>query len=104
MPTQKKLSNQSFPCVWAIALLLAFAQACPLPGAEQSSPFSSDPDQALERTSFQTGQAWSPLGNLRSDVAIVYGTDPGLPARIQTWRDHGYRIQVMTGVAWGAYQ
>ena len=59
---------------------------------------------ALERTCFQTGAAWSPQGNLRSDVAIVYGIDTNLPARIATWRDHGYRIHVMTGVAWGEYQ
>ena len=42
--------------------------------------------------------------NLRSDVAIVYGIDAGLPQRIQTWRDRGYRIHVMTGVSWGNYQ
>ncbi|MBI3853882.1 MAG: hypothetical protein HY298_26960 [Verrucomicrobia bacterium] len=68
---------------------------------------SADPDnpqQALERTCFQTGQPWSTVGNLRSDVAIVYGVDPGLPQRIQTWRDRGYRIHVMTGVSWGNYQ
>jgi hypothetical protein len=41
---------------------------------------------------------------LRSDVAIVYGIDPKLSDRIQTWREHGYRIQVMTGVSWGSYQ
>jgi hypothetical protein len=64
----------------------------------------SDPQQVLERTCFQTGQPWSGLGNLRSDVAIVYGIDAGLPSRIRTWRDHGYRIHVMTGVAWGQYQ
>ena len=58
----------------------------------------------LERTCFQTGQAWTPRANLRSDVAIVYGIDTNLPARIASWRDHGYRIQVMTGVAWGQYQ
>ncbi len=66
--------------------------------------FPPDPNQALERTCFQTGGAWSPFGNLRSDVAIVYGIDPQLPDRIQTWRDRGYRIHVMTGVSWGSYQ
>ncbi|MBL9137004.1 MAG: hypothetical protein JNK85_14125 [Verrucomicrobiales bacterium] len=60
--------------------------------------------QSLERTCFQTGGAWSEAGNLRSDVAIVYGIDPGLPARMATWRDRGYRIHVMTGVSWGQYQ
>ncbi|HEY5914031.1 MAG TPA: hypothetical protein VJA21_25870 [Verrucomicrobiae bacterium] len=75
-----------------------------LTAAAASSPFAADPNQPLERTCFQTGQGWSPPGNLRSDVAIVYGIDPKLPDRIQTWRDHGYRIHVMTGVSWGSYQ
>lgn len=60
--------------------------------------------QPPERTCFQTGQAWSPRANLRSDVAIVYGIDTNLPSRIASWRNHDYRIQVMTGVAWGEYQ
>ncbi len=69
-----------------------------------SSPFAQDPGQPEERTCFQTSQPWSPSSNLRSDVAIVYGIDPGLPKRIESWREHGYRIHVMTGVAWGNYQ
>ncbi len=75
-----------------------------LMGAELPPPFPLDPQQDLERTCFQTGQAWSSAGNLRSDVAIVYGIDPGLPARIETWRARGYGIHVMTGVSWGSYQ
>lgn len=66
--------------------------------------FPADSGQSLERTCFQTAEPWSSAGNLRSDVAIVYGVDPGLPQRIQTWRDRGYRIHVMTGVSWGSYQ
>jgi hypothetical protein len=66
--------------------------------------FPSDPNQILERTCFQTGQPWSEKGDLRSDVSLVYGIDATLPQRIQTWRDHGYRIHVMTGVSWGEYQ
>ena len=72
--------------------------------AENPPPFPVDTNQVLERTCFQTGGAWSPQGNLRSDVAIVYGIDTNLPVRIETWREHGYRIHVMTGVAWGEYQ
>ena len=67
-------------------------------------PQAVDPHQALERTCFQTGRAYGDFINLRSDVAIVYGIDSGLPNRIQTWRDRGYRIHVMTGVSWGQYQ
>ena len=75
-----------------------------LQAADLPPSFPPDPQQALERTCFQTGQAWSELGNLRSDVAIVYGIDAGLPQRMRTWRDRGYRVHVMTGVSWGDYQ
>ena len=68
------------------------------------TPYLADPDQALERTCFQTSKPWSPQGNLRADVAIVYGIDAKMSDRIKTWRDRGYRIHVMTGVAWGEYQ
>jgi hypothetical protein len=85
-------------------LSLSLLAAARLVAAEALSPFPPDPDQALERTCFQTGQAWNGFGNLRSDVAIAYGIDAGLPQRIATWRDRGYRIHVMTGVSWGSYQ
>jgi hypothetical protein len=85
------------------ALSLALAAAFGL-AAELPPPFPHDSHQDSERTCFQTGSAWSGTGNLRSDVAIVYGIDAGLPQRIATWRNRGYRIHVMTGVAWGNYQ
>jgi hypothetical protein len=81
---------------WLCVLLLAargFAASFPI-----------DPGQALERTCFQTGSAYRESANLRSDVAIVYGIHAGLPERIKSWRDKGYRIHVMTGVSWGHYQ
>ena len=60
--------------------------------------------RAEERLSFQTFDAWEPRINLNADVAMVYGIDDTLPARIKTWKDKGYVIHVMTGVAWGEYQ
>lgn len=57
-----------------------------------------------ERLSFQTFERWTPRTHLDADVAMVYGIDASLPERIKTWRDRGYRIHVMTGVAWGEYQ
>jgi len=59
---------------------------------------------ADERLSFQTSGPWSPRTNLNADVAMVYGIGPRMPANIETWRDHGYTVHVMTGVAWGQYQ
>ncbi len=63
-----------------------------------------DPDQIKERTSFQEAGPYSDTIDIKSDVVMVYGIDPGLPDRIKTWRDKGYKIHVMTGVAWGSYQ
>jgi len=72
--------------------------------AENPTAFPEDPDQKLERTCFQTSSSWSENGNLRSDVAIVYGIGSDLTNRIQSWRNRGYRIHLMTGVSWGNYQ
>jgi hypothetical protein len=85
--------------LWA-GLLVAFSVLA----AESPPAFPPDPQQRLERTCFQSGAPWSGIANLRSDVVLVYGIDAGLPQRIQTWRDRGYRIHVMTGVSWGSYQ
>lgn len=59
---------------------------------------------APERTVFQTGAPYSDRLNLRSDVAIVYGFDKTMPARVKSWREKGYKVHLMTGVAWGEYQ
>ncbi|HPU28282.1 MAG TPA: hypothetical protein PK458_19045 [Phycisphaerae bacterium] len=63
-----------------------------------------DRPQKEERLSFQAYDAYRPRVHLNADVAMVYGIDESLPDRIQTWRDRGYIIHVMTGVAWGDYQ
>jgi hypothetical protein len=52
---------------------------------------------------FQTSQGWSPRVNVESHQVMVYGIDPTLPERMKSWQDHGYRVSVMTGVAWGRY-
>ena len=88
---------------WTV-LACAFAAFHGASAADNPPPFAGDTNQILERTCFQTGKEWTPKGNLRSDVAIVYGIDTNLPARLATWREHGYRTHVMTGVAWGQYQ
>jgi len=87
------------------ALISAFLLSLAATAAEAPPPASAPwPSNDLERTCFQTSQFWSPQGDLRSDVAIAYGIGTNLAERIATWRDHGYRVHVMTGVAWGQYQ
>ncbi|MHB0998869.1 MAG: hypothetical protein ACYC27_06450 [Armatimonadota bacterium] len=63
-----------------------------------------DPDQIKERTSFQEAGPYGDKIDIKSDVVMVYGVDTGMPDRIKLWKEKGYRIHVMTGVAWGNYQ
>lgn len=83
---------------------LAFSQSDRRCWAANPQAFPEDPASVQERTSFQTSKAWSPQGNLRSDVAMVYGLGKGMPERVKSWRDRGYRVHLMTGVSWGDYQ
>lgn len=62
-----------------------------------------DPNQRLEHTSFQSCENYKPSIDIKSDVAMVYGVNASMPKRIKIWRDEGYIIHVMTGVAWGQY-
>ena len=39
-----------------------------------------------------------------TDLVMVYGLDDTTPQRIARWRDAGYRVHLMTGISWGAYQ
>ena len=35
---------------------------------------------------------------------MAYGIDPSMAERLEQWKQAGYVLQVMTGVAWGEYQ
>jgi hypothetical protein len=78
--------------------------------ATNNSQAQTKPKPAIpntEKTTFQTGGIWKPTTDLRADVAIVYG-DGGRPGqfeeRVKSFRDHGYQLAFMTGMAWGGYQ
>lgn len=55
-------------------------------------------------TGFQTGHAYTPGLHVPADVAIVYGFGNDMPSRLNSWRNAGYEVQLMTGIAWGEYQ
>ncbi|TSJ43703.1 hypothetical protein FO440_05805 [Mucilaginibacter corticis] len=82
-------------------LLLSFA-ASSLAASAQVKPA-----ELPQKTAFQTGSPWIPQIDVRSDMAIVYGTNdhPNMTfeQRVQSWRDHGYQTAFMTGIAWGSY-
>jgi hypothetical protein len=61
------------------------------------------PQRADDTLIFQTSQGWSPRVNVEAGTVMAYGINEDLPTRIRSWKDHGYRVAVMTGVAWGTY-
>lgn len=63
--------------------------------------------KSKEKTSFQASAPWSPDYDIRADIAMVYGiNDDGgkFEERVKSYRDKGYEVQFMTGIAWGQYK
>jgi hypothetical protein len=77
---------------------LIFAASYPFLASAQSVP-----SKTQDRLIFQTGKEWSPRTNINADTVMVYGLDDTTSERIRSWREHGYRVTVMAGVAWGRY-
>ncbi|MFA6831190.1 MAG: hypothetical protein WCR36_02815 [Bacteroidaceae bacterium] len=75
-------------------------------GCKSSTSTIKDPP--IEKTAFQTSSVWKPSIDVRSDVAIIYGTadqdSVTFEQRVASWRDRGYTPHFMTGMAWGKYQ
>lgn len=66
------------------------------------------------KTTFQSSREWRPTIDNRGDAVMVYGVG-GNPSdrkrkghtfeeRVDSWRDRGYVVHFMTGIAWGEYQ
>lgn len=83
---------------------------CSLLGASCAAfaqKYDSTTERPRQKTTFQTSSPWIPQIDVRSDMAIVYGTDDRkgetFEQRVQSWRDKGYQTAFMTGIAWGSY-
>ena len=61
-------------------------------------------DPLPEKTSFQESAPWRAAYDIRSDIAMVYGINESFEERVKSYRDRGYNVQFMTGIAWGDYQ
>ncbi|TKC07980.1 hypothetical protein FA048_12505 [Pedobacter polaris] len=63
--------------------------------------------KSKEKTSFQASAPWSADYDVRADIAMVYGiNDDGgkFEERVKGYRDKGYEVHFMTGIAWGQYK
>lgn len=89
-----------------ILLIFILLIASVYTGKTQQTP-SKDTTISKEKTAFQTAIPWIPQIDVRSDIAIVYGAgdQPGITfeQRVKSWRDRGYQVDFMTGIAWGSY-
>lgn len=65
------------------------------------------------KTTFQSAREWRPTIDNRADAVMVYGvggnpSDRGrklnFEQRVHSWREKGYTVHFMTGIAWGEYQ
>lgn len=56
-----------------------------------------------ERTGFQESGPYHPDYDLQTDFVMVYGIDDTMEERIGQWKEKGYVVHLMTGIAWGTY-
>lgn len=65
------------------------------------------------KTTFQTSREWKPTIDNRAEAVMVYGVGgnpsdrsrkPSLEERVKSWKEKGYTVHFMTGIAWGEYQ
>ncbi|MGN6214630.1 hypothetical protein [Parafilimonas sp.] len=72
--------------------------------AQSYNPAKENPRQ---KTTFQTAHVWIPEIDVRADAAIVYGVSETNQApfeeRVKSWKERGYQVDFMTGIAWGQY-
>lgn len=57
-----------------------------------------------ELTGYQASGDFRPSVDLQCDFVMVYGIDDTMPDQIRQYREKGYVIHLMTGIAWGEYQ
>jgi hypothetical protein len=90
-------------CVLACMTCRSFAQGV----ASSTTPIPT-PVTTKEKTAFQTSHYWIPEIDVRSDIAIVYGVGQrgnfSFEERVKSWKDRGYQVHFMTGIAWGNYE
>lgn len=87
----------------SLAFIFALGAALPCGGAGKKEV----------KTTFQTSREWRPTIDNRADAVMVYGVG-GNPSdrakkksfedRVASWREKGYTVHFMTGIAWGEYQ
>ncbi|MDF2540762.1 MAG: hypothetical protein K0S47_480 [Herbinix sp.] len=61
-------------------------------------------ERSQELTGYQESAPWQPNTDVQCDFVMVYGIDSSMPERVQKFKEKGYVVHLMTGIAWGQYQ
>ncbi len=56
-----------------------------------------------ELTCYQESAPLLPVTDFGNDFVCVYGIDPGMPDRVKQFRERGYVVHLMNGIAWGGF-
>lgn len=91
----------NFACILLIAVFVI--SACSAAFAEELRD-SSEAAAPREKTCFQIAAPWRAEYDVRSDVVLVYNMDDTFNDRVKEWKERGYGVHFMTGIAWGEYQ
>lgn len=99
----KHLKLSSTPCLQSVAALSLMLSTSLMPVVAEDNV----------KTTFQSSREWRPTIDNRADAVMVYGVggnpsdrggDRNFENRVKSWRDRGYTVHFMTGIAWGEYQ
>lgn len=99
----KHLKLSSTPCLQSVAALSLMLSTGLMPLVAEDNV----------KTTFQSSREWRPTIDNRADAVMVYGVggnpsdrggDRNFENRVKSWRDRGYTVHFMTGIAWGEYQ
>ncbi|MBQ7687708.1 MAG: hypothetical protein IJT27_00680 [Clostridia bacterium] len=56
-----------------------------------------------ELTCYQESSPLLSVTDFGNDFVCVYGIDPGMPERVKKYRERGYVVHLMNGIAWGGF-
>ncbi|NLA76232.1 MAG: hypothetical protein GX851_00100 [Clostridiales bacterium] len=60
-------------------------------------------DKSQELTGYQAGEAFFGKIDLQCDFVMAYRLNNTIEQRVESFKDEGYVVHMMTGIAWGAY-
>jgi len=84
-------------------VLPSYSLACSVLALALVAQSASADQDGQDHTCFQSPSGYRAKIDIATDVAIVYGVGHDFAERAASWREQGYAVSLMTGIAWGGY-